>query len=99
MINFTRTALIAPGKTGDAIGFANQIAKYIKDKYGTTIELLIPIGGNPNRIAWSARYQSLSEWEVLSAKLITDTEYMGMIVKNSSTFLPGSLHDEFWRTL
>jgi len=99
MITFTRTAVIAPGKTGDAIVFANQVSKYIKEKYGTTLELLMPVGGNPNRIAWQARYQNLGEWEALSAKIIADSEYMGMITKNSGTFLPGSIHDEFWRTI
>ena len=89
----------APGKTGDAIAFANQIAKYIKEKYGTTFELLMPIGGNPNRIAWHARYESLVQLEALTAKLAADTDYMGVIAKNSATFLPGSVHDEIWRTI
>jgi hypothetical protein len=31
MITFTRTASIAPSKTGDAIAFANQVARHIKD--------------------------------------------------------------------
>jgi len=60
MITFVRSALIAPGKTGDAIAFANQVAKHIKDKHGTALEMLMPIGGNPNRIAWHARYESLA---------------------------------------
>jgi L-ascorbate metabolism protein UlaG (beta-lactamase superfamily) len=99
MIAFIRSASIAPGKTGEAIAFANQIAKLIKEKYGTTLELLVPIGGNPNRIAWHARYESLAQWETLAAKLIADTDYMGVIAKNSATFLPGSVHDEIWRVL
>lgn len=99
MITFTRSASIAPGKTGEAITFAHQMAKLIKEKYGTTLELLVPIGGNPNRIAWYARYESLAQWEALANKLIADTEYMGAIAKNSATFLPGSVYDEIWRTL
>jgi hypothetical protein len=99
MINSMRTALIAPGRTGDALAFANQVAKHIKEKYGTTLELLMPIGGNPGRIAWASRYQSLGVWETLSAKLIADSDYLGMIAKNASTFLPGSVHDELWRTI
>jgi hypothetical protein len=99
MITIIRSASIAPGKTGDAIAFANQIAKYFKEKYGTTLELLMPIGGNPNRIAWHARYESLGQLEALTAKLTADTDYMGLIAKNSATFLPGSVHDEIWRTI
>jgi hypothetical protein len=54
------------------------VARHIREKYGTTLELLMPIGGNPE----GSRYQSLGEWETLSAKL-----------------LPGSVHDELWRTM
>jgi hypothetical protein len=99
MITFIRSASIAPGKTGDAIAFANQIGKHIKENYGVTIELLMPVGGNPNRMAWHAHYESLAQLEALAAKLLADTEYMGTIAKNSATFLPGSVHDEIWRTI
>jgi len=30
---------------------------------------------------------------------MADTNYMGLIAKNSATFLPGSIHDEIWRTI
>ena len=99
MITFIRSASIAPGKTGDAIAFANQIGKHIKENYGVTLELLMPLGGNPNRIAWHARYETLAQVEALGAKLLADAEYMGTIAKNSATFLPGSVHDEIWRTI
>jgi hypothetical protein len=41
-----------PGKTGEAVAFGHQVAKYFKDKYATPLEVLLPIGGNPARIAW-----------------------------------------------
>jgi hypothetical protein len=99
MISIMRTAAIAPGKTGDAIAFAHQIAKHLKEKYGVTVELLMPVGGNPGRIAWRSAYESLAEWEALVTKLIADTEYMAAIAKDSATFLPGSVLDEIWRTI
>jgi hypothetical protein len=67
MISFTRSASIAPGKTREAMAFAVQIAKLVKDKYGITIEIRLPVGGNPNRIAWHARYESLAEWDISQA--------------------------------
>ena len=99
MITFIRSASIAPGKTSDALAFANQIGRHIKENYGVTVELLMPVGGNPNRIAWRAQYESLAQWEAMAAKLLADTEYLGTIAKNSATFLPGSVHDEIWRTI
>lgn len=99
MIAITRTASIAPGKTGDAVAFGHQIAKYIKEKHGTPLEVLMPVGGNPARIAWHARYDSLSQWETLTTKLLADKEYMELVSKHAGTFLPGSVRDSIWRTI
>lgn len=99
MIYFSRTASIAPGRTGDAIAFAQVIAKYINENYDTTLEVLMPIGGNPNRIAWRAHYDSLAQWEAATTRLLTDKVYVELVAKQSNTFLPGSVHDELWRTL
>ncbi len=52
MITHLRSAAIAPGKTGEAIAYAQSIAKLVKEKYRTAVEILMPIGGNPARIAW-----------------------------------------------
>lgn len=99
MITFIRTGSISQGKTREALAFAHQMAKIIKEKFGTTLEIALPIGGNPNRIAWHGRFESLAQWESLSAKLATDADCQAAIAQNSATFLPGSIHDEFWRTL
>lgn len=99
MIAITRTASIAPGKTGDAMAFGHQVAKYIKEKHGTTLEVLMPIGGNPARIAWHTRYESLAQWETLTAKLLADKTYMEIVSQHADTFLPGSVRDNIWRTI
>jgi hypothetical protein len=99
MITFTRTASIAPGKTADAVAFGHEVAKYIKEKHGTTLEVLMPIGGNPARIAWHTKYESLGQWETLTAKLLADKTYMEIVSKHAATFLPGSVCDHIWRTI
>ena len=99
MITITRTASIAPGKTGNAIAFGHQVAKYIKEKHGTSLEVMMPIGGNPARIAWYTRYESLAQWEALTGKLLADKDYLALTAKHSDTFLPGSVHDHIWRTI
>jgi hypothetical protein len=99
MIAIIRSASIAPGKMGNATAFGHQIAKSIKTKHGTTLEVLMPIGGNPGRIAWLARYDSVARWEALTGKLIADKEYMNLILKQAETFLPGSVHDDIWRAI
>ena len=99
MITVTRTASIAPGKTGNAMAFGHQVANYIKEKHGTTLEVMMPVGGNPARIAWYMRYASLAEWETWTGKLLADKAYMELVSKHSDTFLPGSVHDSIWRTI
>jgi hypothetical protein len=99
MIAFTRSASIGPGKTANAIRFGHDVAKLIKDRHGITLELLMPIGGNPGRIAWHTRYENLAQWESLIGKLMADKDYMDLVAKSSDAFLAGSVHDDIWRTL
>jgi hypothetical protein len=67
-----RSASIAPGKIGEAIAFAREVAKHIKERHGVTLELLMPVGGNPSRISWHASYAGLAEWEALASKILSD---------------------------
>jgi hypothetical protein len=90
---------IGPFGECDVIAFANQVSKHVKEKYRTTVELLIPIGGNPGRIAFRTSHESMAQWEALTAKLMADPDLQGTIAKNSGNILPGSVHDEMWRTI
>jgi hypothetical protein len=99
MITLTRSASIAPGKAREAIAYAKQIAQYLREEHGTTAEILMPVGGNPYRIAWQIRLAGLAEVDGLSAKLNADNEYLEMIAKNSAWVSPGSVHDDMWRTV
>lgn len=97
MITFVRTVSVAPGKTADAMAFAHAIAKLIKEKVGSDLRINVPIGGNPNRIAFVTVYASLSEFEAVSTKLVADADYLKIVATNASNFLPGSVFDEIWR--
>ena len=99
MITIIRSAAIAPGKIGDAVAFAHNIAKFLQEKYSVKLTIVMPIGGNPNRIAWLATYASMADWEELVAKMMADPEYGAMIAANSATFNAGSVYDEIWRSI
>jgi len=99
MIVFFRSASIAPGKNAGALKFANEIAAYLKDKYGLAMEVAIPIGGNPNRVGWSSRLESLAALEAAQAKLHGDTKYAELIAKGADNYIAGSVHDVMWRIL
>ena len=99
MIVFNKMACIAPGKMASALGHAHEIAAYVKSTYGADVEVLLPIGGNPQRVAWSVRYKDLAAYEVVNTKLREDKHYWEMVSKNSDNFLPGSVRDSFWRVI
>ena len=99
MIAFYRSACIAPGKGGSAMTFARETAAYIKDKHGVDVQVGIPVGGNPNRVGWSVRYESLAALEVSQTKMLADQKYMDMVARGADNFIGGSVHDEIWRIL
>ncbi len=99
MIVFTRTASIAPGKTVGAIGFAHQVAAYLKASAGIELEVLMPIGGNPNRITWSGRYPNLAEFEERQLKMAADEKYMHLVASGHDLFISGSVFDSIWRVI
>lgn len=99
MIAFVRTASIAPGKTAGAIAFAHEIAAYMKSSYGVDLEVLLPVGGNPSRIAWSTRYENLAALDAVNTKTLADKKYWEIVGKNSDLFLAGSINDAMWRSV
>jgi len=99
MITVTRSVSIAPGKSANAVVFAFKIAKFFREKYGTTVEVRMPIGGNPLRVAWCAQHESLAQWESVTAKMLADKEYIDLVASQGDTFLPGTVHDEIWRSI
>ena len=99
MITFVRTTSIAPGKNAEALAFAHAAIRLIKDKFGITVGLNMPIGGNPNRLAYVVTYANLTELESAMGRLVADTDYQKMLAANAQTFLPGSVHDEIWRSV
>jgi hypothetical protein len=99
MITFVRTATIAPGKVGEALAFAHQIAKLVDKITGLKVGVSMPVSGNPFRIAWVAAEPDLAAVEANTNKLLSNPEYMKMSEGGASLFLPGSAHDEMWRSV
>ena len=99
MISIFRTAAIAPGKDAAAIAFAREALAHLKKNYDVEGELLRPIGGNPQRIAWSLQYKDLAEFERARAKGQGDVQYQELLGKASGIFVAGSLNDELWQTI
>jgi hypothetical protein len=99
MITYVRTASIAPGKVVEAMAFAHEIAKMVEKITGVKVGVNVPIGGNPFRIAWVAAEPDLASVEATWAKLMASADYMKMAEGSADYFLPGSAHDEMWRSV
>jgi hypothetical protein len=99
MIRFVRTATVAPGKLADALVFAKQIAEYLGKNHGQKLEVMVPVGGNPIRIAWRTEYASLGALEEFMTKTMSDPKYAELLKTGGMNFVAGSLNDSIWKTL
>lgn len=99
MIRFVRMASIAPGKLGSALAFAKQISEYLAKHHGLKLEVMMPVGGNPHRLAWRAEYASLAAMEESQTKFMADPKYLELLATGGDNFIAGSLADSIWRTV
>lgn len=97
MIVFTRTANIAPGQTLSAMVFAREIVGYIKKTTGVQLEVMVPVGGNPNRVAWTTRYENLGSFEQFQSAVSADMTYLQMVAGGADNFIAGSVEDAIWK--
>jgi hypothetical protein len=44
----------------EAMTFARDMVKLVRDLNGADLILLLPIGGNPNRVTWVSKYDDLA---------------------------------------
>ena len=99
MIHFTRTSSIAPGKVADAMAFAGEMIDYLSSAHGQKMTLMLPVGGNPHRLCWYTSYDNLGEMEKFQIKTMTDPKYLSILGKAAPLFIPGSAHDDIWRSI
>ena len=99
MIAFVRVASIKPGKQVAAMGFAKEIAGFLKTNHHLDVEVLRPVGGNPQRVAWSVRYADLAALEAANIKMTADPKYWDMVNGAADCFIAGTTHDGIWQTV
>lgn len=99
MITFYRTVVIAPGKLAGALAFAREVTALVKSKTGANVKIAMPIGGNPNRIGWTAQYENLAGYEQVMTKLFNDPKYQEIVAKSADNWVPNTLKDELWRDI
>ena len=99
MVTLYRSVSIAPGKTVSALTYAREMAAWVSQKTGVDVHVAMPIGGNPNRVGFSAQYENLGALEAAQLKIAADPTYMELAAKGADNFMAGTMHDEIWRTI
>ena len=98
MIAFVRVASVKPGKQVAAMTFAKEIAGFLKGSYHLDLEVLRPVGGNPQRIAWSTRYADMAAMETTTTRMLADPKYWELVNGAAECFIAGSMRDAIWQT-
>lgn len=99
MITFYRRVMALPGKTPAALTFTKEIAAHIGTLTGHEVRVGVPVGGNPSRIGWSVAYENLAAMDEAQMQMTSDAAYWEMVAQTATLFVPGSAHDDIWRTL
>jgi hypothetical protein len=95
-----RKARVAPGQFLEAIGFATEIADYVKKFEGLPpVHVFMDSFGDMTTLRWVADYESLAAMETLSTKMMSDQEYLNKVNRSSHLFIPGSLKDVVMRLI
>ena len=99
MIRFVRASSIVPGKLVDALAFAKEVSAYVEKNHNQKLEVMMPVGGNPHRIAWRSEYANLGALEEFQSKTMKDPKFLELLSKAGPIFIPGSVNDSIWRTI
>ena len=98
MIAFVRVASVKSGKQVPAMSFAKEISAFLKGSYHLDMEVLRPVGGNPQQIAWSTRYADMAAMETITNKMLADPKYWELVNGAAECFISGATRDTIWQT-
>ena len=97
MYSGVRTLHVMPGKIGELIPLAKEIAAAVKRVSGVELRVGVGFGGSIAELAWVGTYDSLSHFEDMIAKSTADAEYRALVQRLAPYVVPGTGRDQFWR--
>jgi hypothetical protein len=98
MILSIRQVTVMPGKVGAARAFAAEVTEYVKGAHKLDFEIVRPVGGSPQRVAWVGRYKDLAAYEDAMNKLAGDRRFAELSTKTADLWVPGTMQDEIWQS-
>ncbi len=96
MITFIRQADSIPGKLGEAVMFANEIAALSSSVIGSEVKVLTTVGGPAGMIGWLANFHDLGALGEAYGKLNTNADYLKVLTKAHGLFVDGTITDQIW---
>jgi hypothetical protein len=99
MILMTRSVGIAKGKNAGAIAQAKAVAEYLKANMGLELHVGVPIGGNPMRVTWAGRYDSMAQMEEIMEKMAGDAAFQELVAKGLDNYVEGSMEDRIMKVV
>jgi hypothetical protein len=100
MVRWMRKARVAPGKFIEAVGFATEIAGYVKKFEGLPpVHVFIDSFGDITTLRWIVDYESLAAMEQVSTQMMSDQDYLNKVNNSGHLFLPGSVKDIVMRLI
>jgi hypothetical protein len=99
MFTGIRSVHAMPGKIGELIPIAKELAAAIKRVSGHQLHVAAAFGGNIAELAWVGTYDSIAQFEDMIAKATADADYRALVQKAAPIVVPGTGRDQFWRHL
>ena len=104
MLHFRRPQQISPGRQADAVARAHEWVAIFKEAAGIDVLVSVVTTGTLGRMCVSADFESMGAREAIDAKGFGSPKGLALLAKASQEerdgtflFVPGSIHDEFWR--
>lgn len=97
MITLVRTSTALPGKIGEAVLWAKEIAAIVERVTGKRPTVSTTFGGALGGICWMGQFDNAGQLEQAISKLTADRDYLTALTKAQGLFVAGSGHDQLWR--
>ena len=104
MIHVRHTLQIVPGRQADAVARLHEWAAIFKEAASVDVRVSVVTTGTLGRMCFSEDYESMGAVEALWAKGFGSPKSKARNAKRdqeqrdgTASFVPNTVHDEFWR--
>lgn len=98
MLTAIREVGVFPGKGAAARTLMMDLIALAREIAGVDVEVVRPVGGNPQRIASFTRFKDLAAYEAAWAKIGADPRFAQKMQMTIDVFVPGSMHEVLWQS-